>query len=93
MHKITLYDGTTLENLELNGNNYISNTIINDNIFINNLTTVEIYDGEETQIYTDMKLVANRVYDDKSWFILAEKTRQDKIEDLLADLVEEVLMN
>ncbi len=93
MHKITLYDGTTLENLELNGNNYISNTIINDNTFINNLTTVEMNDGEQTQIYTDMKLVANRVYDDKSWFILAEKTRQDKIEDLLADLVEEVLMN
>ena len=78
MYTIKLYDGTVLENLTLNGNNFISNTIISDSIFENNLKIVEISDGENTQIYNDMVLVANRVIDGKSWFILAEKTPEQK---------------
>ncbi len=106
MYQITLYDGTILENLELNGNNYISDTIIDSNIFTDNLATVEIHDGEQSQIYTDMKLVANQLYDNKSWFILAQKTMEDKerervdkielenieLKELLADIVEELLI-
>ena len=78
MYTIKLYDGTVLDNLTLNGNNFISNTIISDSIFENNLKIVEISDGENTQIYNDMVLVANRVIDGKSWFILAEKTPEQK---------------
>ena len=78
MYKITLADGIELKDLELNGNNFISNTIISDSIFENNLKIVEISDGENTQIYNDMVLVANRVIDGKSWFILAEKTPEQK---------------
>ena len=77
MYTITLSDGTVLGNLELNGNNYISETLIDDAVFDGTLETVEIHDGEQTQIYQNMKLVANRVFDGKSWFILAEKTPQD----------------
>ena len=78
MYTIKLYDGTVLENLELNGNNFISDKIIPDDIFTDNLNEVEISDGENTQIYNDMVLVANRVIDGKSWFILAEKTPEQK---------------
>ena len=78
MYTIKLYDGTVLENLELNGNNFISDKIIPDDIFTDNLNEVEISDGENTQIYQDMALVANRVIDGKSWFILAEKTPEQK---------------
>lgn len=45
--------------------------------------TVEISDGKKTETYTDMKLVANRVDGGKSWFILAEKTEQEKIAERL----------
>ena len=78
MYTIKLYDGTVLENLILNGNNFISDKIIPDDIFTDNLNEVEISDGENTQIYNDMVLVANRVIDGKSWFILAEKTPEQK---------------
>ena len=78
MYTIKLYDGTVLDNLELNGNNFISDKIIPDDIFTDNLNEVEISDGENTQIYNDMVLVANRVIDGKSWFILAEKTPEQK---------------
>ena len=35
--KITLQDGTVLANLKLNGNNFISDTIIETSIFEDNL--------------------------------------------------------
>lgn len=77
MYTITLQDGTRLENLELNGNNFISCDILSDTVFADNLRTVTISDGENTDTYTDMKLMANRVWDGKSWFVLAEKTVQE----------------
>lgn len=40
--------------------------------------TVEISDGKTVETHTDMKLIANRVDGGKSWFILAEKTEQEK---------------
>ena len=78
MYSIKLNNGTILTNLILNGNNFISDKIIPDDIFTDNLNEVEISDGENTQIYQDMALVANRVIDGKSWFILAEKTPEQK---------------
>ena len=94
MHKITLSDGAILDNLELNGNNYISETLIDDSVF-DNLDSVEIYDGKSTQIYTNMKLIQNTLVDGKSWFILAEKSQseleKEKLEKELTDLWDVVL--
>ena len=83
MYTIKLNNGTVLDNLELNGNNFISDKIIPDDIFTDNLNEVEISDVENTQIYNDMVLVANRVIDGKSWFILAEKTPVQKEKETL----------
>jgi len=92
MYTIKLYDGTLLENLELNGNNFISDKIIPDDIFTDNLNEVEISDGENTQIYQDMALVANRVIDGKSWFILAEKTPEQKEKETLKATITDLQM-
>ena len=78
MYKITRADGTELENLELNGNNYIAEGVIEDSVFEGNLATVTITDGETTETYTDMRLMSNRVEDGRSWFVLGEKTAQQK---------------
>ncbi len=87
MYTIKLYDGTVLENLILNGNNFISDKILLDNIFTDNLDKVEISDGENTHIYNDMMLAANRVIDGKSWFILAEKTPEQKEKEALEAMI------
>ena len=79
MYTITLADGTKLENLELNGNNYIAEGVIEDSVFEGNLATVTITDGEKTEVFTDMKLMSNRVDGGKSWFVLGEKTAQEKV--------------
>ena len=78
MYTITLHDGTVLDELELNGNNFISEKVIDDSVFSGNLDTVTISNGETTETYTDMKLLSNRVDGGKSWFVLGEKTEQEK---------------
>ncbi len=78
MYTITLADGTKLKNLELNGNNYISGTVIEDSVFEGNLATVKISDGSTTETFTDMRLMSNRVENGRSWFVLGEKTAQQK---------------
>ena len=78
MYQITLHDGTVLDELELNGNNFISAQVIDDSVFSGNLDTVTISNGETTETYTDMKLMSNRVDGGKSWFVLSEKTEQEK---------------
>lgn len=84
MYTIILSDGTKLENLALNGNNYISKTILEDSVFENKLDTVVISDGENSETFTDMKLMSNRVDGGKSWFVLGEKTPQEKKEEVIA---------
>ena len=87
MYQITLHDGTVLDELELNGNNFISEKVIDDSVFNGNLDTVTITDGEKTEVFTDMKLLSNRVDNGKSWFVLGEKTAQEKaMERLVASL-------
>ena len=81
MYKITLADGTVLDNLELNGNNFIAEGVVEDSVFTDNLDTVTVTDGETTDTYTDMFLVCNRVENGRSWIVLAEKSDQQKKEE------------
>lgn len=76
MYTITLADGTKLENLELNGNNYIAEGVIEDSVFEGNLDTVTITDGETTDTFTNMRLMSNIVREGRSWFVLGEKSAQ-----------------
>ena len=87
MYQITLHNGTVLDDLELNGNNFISEKVLDDSVFSGNLDTVTISNGETTVTYTDMKLMSNRVDGGKSWFVIGEKTEQEKaMERLVAAL-------
>lgn len=92
MYKIKLADGTELKNLALNGNNYISQTKIEDSVFANNLDHVEITDeetGSKTEL-TDAYLVQNRQYGSEWWFILATKTQEEKEKETLQNRIGEL---
>lgn len=90
MYKITLADGTVLKNLELNGNNYIAEGVIDDAVFKGNLSTVTITDGKTTETYEDMVLVINRVDGGRSWFVLREKSEQEKMEEARDNTIAEL---
>lgn len=83
MYKITLADGTALENLVLNGNNFIAQTAVDDAVFKDNMATVTITnleDGTAEQI-EDGVLLSNIVRDGCSWIVLGQKSAEQKAEE------------
>ncbi|MDD7175804.1 MAG: hypothetical protein PUH70_12165 [Clostridiales bacterium] len=87
MYTIILGDQTEITNLELNGNNFISEQIIPDETFSEDKLTHVIIRGENGfQEFHDMVLLANRIIDGKSWFIIAEKAEEMKREERIAEL-------
>jgi hypothetical protein len=90
--ELELADGTKLTDLRTNGNNFVSDTPIEDSVFEGNLSTVKITTPEGVEEYQDLKLVQNRQFGDVYMFILAEKTPAEKEKEelmqLLADIAE-----
>lgn len=83
MYKITLADGTALENLVLNGNNFIAQTAVGDAVFKDNMATVTITnleDGTAEQI-EDGVLLSNIVREGCSWIVLGQKSAEQKAEE------------
>lgn len=81
---ITLSDGTKLENLGLNGNNFISEAEIKEDIFENNLSKVIIEGIDENgqavkEEHEYMELVQIVKYDDGYYFVLRDLS-QDEID-------------
>ena len=73
IYTITLADGTVLGNLKLNGDNFISNTAINADIFDENCYTVIISDGVNSETHNNMEFVqVTEQEPGKYWFVLRE---------------------
>ena len=72
IYKITLTDGTVINDLKLNGNNFISSTEIEESVFDGNLLTVTINDGEKDEIHTNMELVQISKVGSSYWFVLRD---------------------
>ena len=70
--RFTLSDETVLDNLRLNGNNFISSSEINESVFDGNCSIVTINDGEKDEVHMNMELVQITKVDDKYWFVLRE---------------------
>lgn len=90
MYKIELANGTILDNLELNGNNFIPDGELDKDVFKGNLDTIIVTDDEgNVTEYKDMKVVFTRIGSQET-FVLSEKTRADKdrekLEQTIADL-------
>lgn len=87
IYQITLADGTTISDLRLNGNNFISKKRIRESVFDGNLSDVVINDGEHDEVHTNMELIQITKMGSEYWFILADipKERLEK-EQLRADI-------
>lgn len=96
MYNIKLADGTMIENLELNGNNYIPKIEIDIGVFEDSLSKVTIVDPEgKIEELENIRVTFAKVGTKQS-FILAEKSKEEvekeRISQILADLTELVLM-
>ena len=92
MYKITLADGTELNDLVLNGNNFIAAAAVDDAVFKDNMASVVITnleDGTAEQI-EDGVLLSNIVREGCSWLVLGQKSAEEKrleaMDDTFTDL-------
>lgn len=69
---ITLADGTTFQNLRLNGNNFISDTPIDAAAFENNCSPLIVSDGENQEIHEHAALVQITVHGGEHWVVIRD---------------------
>ena len=81
MYTITLADGTKLENLTMNGDNYVSAVKVDESIFTEaNLTKMIVNDGETDTEFTDMVFIQQMQWADGTYYLaFREKTDKEKL--------------
>lgn len=72
IYKITLANGTVLDNLTMNGNNFISEETVDVHVFDGNCSPIIIDDRTSEEIHEHMDLVQVTVVEGKSWFVLRD---------------------
>ncbi len=93
--KITLSDGTQLENLGLSGNNFVSETEITEDMFENKLSKVIVEGTEEgNQVrheYEQMELVQIVKYENGYYFVLRELSQDELDKREIQDVIKILL--
>ncbi len=77
-YKITLSDGTVLDDLKMNGNNFISNIEIDAAAFEGNCSEITINDGEKDEIYSNVELVQIMKIENEYWFVLRQIPKSER---------------
>lgn len=77
IYKIILADGTVIDNLTMNGNNFISDAVIAASIFEANCCPVTINDGMTDEVHENMELVQVTSVEGKSWFVLRDISEKE----------------
>lgn len=91
---IKLSDGTQLKNITLNGDTFVSQSEIQDSVFEGKLSTVEITDEEskEVKVLHDAQLLLNTAFGDEWWFVIQEKSSDEKAQEAATKALTEVQM-
>lgn len=77
IYSVTLADGTTIENLRLNGNNFVSDDPIDKSIFDGNCHSVKVSDGETETVHENMECVQVTQMGTEYWFVLRELSESE----------------
>lgn len=93
--KVTINNEIAIDNLELNGNNFIPKTEIKEEMF-DNLREISIIDSEgNEEVIKNAKVIFSNV-NGKQSFIIVEKSKEevekDELKQLIADLTETFLL-
>lgn len=77
VYSVTLADGTIIENLRLNGNNFVSDAPIDKSIFDGNCHSVMVSDGETEAVHENMECVQVTQMGAEYWFVLRELSESE----------------
>lgn len=72
IYTMVLSDGTTIENLRKNGDNYISATKLTADMFEGKLSEVTVKTSEDEVVMENMDLVQITEMDGECWFVLRQ---------------------
>lgn len=95
-YTITLADGQKITGLTKNGDNFVSKTKVDESIFVNNLSTMKVSDGETEVTMTDVQFIQQMEWVDGNWYLAfreifpAEKAMTD-LELALVEVYEMIL--
>ena len=92
IYSVTLADGSTIDNLTLNGNNYVSKTKIDKSIFDGNCHSVTISDGENETVHENMECVQVTQMGAEYWFVLRELSESELKEAKIQASIEYIAM-
>lgn len=80
IYTITLADGRKIENLTMNGSNFVSKTQVDESVFEENLSTVIVSDGENEETYTDVVFIQQMKWVDGTYYLaFRKKTPMEKL--------------
>ena len=92
VYSVTLADGTIIENLRLNGNNFVSDAPIDKSIFDGNCHSVTISDGENATVHENMECVQVTQMGAEYWFVLRELSESELKEAKIQASIEYIAM-
>lgn len=92
IYKITLADGSIIDNLKLNGNNYISENPIDETMFADNCSPVTISDGVTEETHPSMELVQITESAGEYWFVLRDYSTEELAQMKMQSDIEYVAM-
>lgn len=92
VYSVTLADGTIIENLRLNGNNFVSDAPIDKSIFDGNCHSVTISDGENETVHENMECVQVTQIGAEYWFVLRELSESELKEAKIQASIEYIAM-
>ncbi len=72
IYTMVLSDGTTIENLRKNGDNYISASKLTSDMFEGKLSEVTVKTSEDEVVMENMDLVQITEMDGEYWFVLRQ---------------------
>ncbi len=75
--KLILSDGSEIEHLRLNGNNFISDTKLTEDMFAGKLSPVTICDEKGQEEHEHMELVQLVKMGQEYWFVLRDITEKE----------------
>lgn len=87
LYTMTLANGNAIDNLELNGNNYVSDIEVTTDIFEGGISPIEISDGDNTEVLDNMELVRIAKWENKWWILIQEKAPIPVETKLQADII------
>ena len=77
MYTLILADGTKIEGLRMNGDNFISETKVDEELFEDNLSTLTISDGETVTVKENVQFIQQVECEDGFYFCFRTLSEQE----------------